>query len=186
MGIGEIWRRLFAKCVLKVAGTEAKETCGSAQFCADLEADIEGAVHAVRSMWNGAADNEEREFLLVDAANAFNAVNRTAILWTVRHSLPSGARFGFNYYRHWSQLDLRQHMRELEDYEVVPDMLEVDITADTVTEVAAKLSGAGGPGGVDAIALQQWLLRYGVQSHSLREAVAEFTRWMTNDTPPWV
>ena len=47
VGIGEIWRRLFARCVLKVAGTEAKEACGSAQLCAGLEAGIEGAVHAV-------------------------------------------------------------------------------------------------------------------------------------------
>ena len=107
VGIGEIWRRLFAKCVLKVAGTEAKEACGSAQLCAGLEAGIEGAVHAVRAMWNGAADNEEWGFLLVDAANAFNAGNRTAILWTVRHRWPSGARFSFNCYRHWSQLMIR-------------------------------------------------------------------------------
>ena len=50
VGIGEIWRRLFAKCVLKITGTEAKEACGSAQFCADLEAGIEGAVHEVRAI----------------------------------------------------------------------------------------------------------------------------------------
>ena len=31
-------------------------------------------------------------------------------------------------------------VEEMEDYEVVPDMLELDIIADTVTEVAAKLS----------------------------------------------
>ena len=85
MGIGEIWRRLLAKCVLKVAGTEAKEECGSDQLCAGLEAGINGAVHAVRAMWKATEDNEEWGFLLVDAANAFNAGNRTAILWTVRH-----------------------------------------------------------------------------------------------------
>ena len=28
VGIGEIWRRLFAKTVLVVAGAEAKEECG--------------------------------------------------------------------------------------------------------------------------------------------------------------
>ena len=46
-------------------------------------------------------------------------------------------------------------VEELEDYDVYTDMLEPDITSDTVLEVAAKLSGAGGPGGVDAIELQQ-------------------------------
>ena len=108
VGIGEIWRRLLAKCVLKVAGTEAKEECGSDQLCAGLEAGIDGAVHAVRAMWKATEDNEEWGFLLVDAANAFNAGNRTAILWTVRHLWPAGARFAFNCYRHWSHLMIRR------------------------------------------------------------------------------
>ena len=90
-----------------MSGAEAKEACGSDQLCAGLEAGIEGAVHAVRAMWNGTEENEEWGFLLVDAANAFNAGNRTAILWTVRHLWPSGARFAFNCYRHWSQLMIR-------------------------------------------------------------------------------
>ena len=29
IGIGEIWRRLLAKCVLKVANTEAKDACSN-------------------------------------------------------------------------------------------------------------------------------------------------------------
>ena len=27
MGVGETWKRMMAKCVLKVAGQEVKETC---------------------------------------------------------------------------------------------------------------------------------------------------------------
>ena len=42
VGVGEIWRRLLAKCVLVVAGGEAKEACGSEQLCAGLEEGIEG------------------------------------------------------------------------------------------------------------------------------------------------
>ena len=45
-------------------------------------------------------------------------------------------------------------VEELKDYALCPDMLELDITSDTVLEVAANLSGAGGPGGVDTIELQ--------------------------------
>ena len=73
----------------------------------------------------------------------------------------------------------------LEDYDILPEMMELDVTSETVTEVAAALSGAGGPCGVDAIALQHWLLRFGKESYALREAVAAFTRWMANSTPPW-
>jgi hypothetical protein len=46
-------------------------------------------------------------FLLVDAANAFNELNRTAMLWTIRHEWPSGARFASNCYRHWATLVIR-------------------------------------------------------------------------------
>ena len=36
---------------------------------------------------------------LVDACNGFNELSRLAIMWTVRHRWPAGAR-----YRHWEQL----------------------------------------------------------------------------------
>ena len=45
---------------------------------------------------------------LVDARNEFNELIRLAMLWTVRHHCPAGARFAFNCYRHWEQLLLRQ------------------------------------------------------------------------------
>ena len=45
---------------------------------------------------------------LVDAHNGFNELSRLAMLWTVRHRWPVGARFSFNCYRHWAQLLLRQ------------------------------------------------------------------------------
>ena len=48
LGIGEVWERLWAKCVLGEAGQQGKLACGSSQLCAGLEAGIEGAIHAVR------------------------------------------------------------------------------------------------------------------------------------------
>jgi hypothetical protein len=50
IGMGETWRRLIAKCILHVAGKEAKEACGIDQLCAGLESGIEGAIHAMRHM----------------------------------------------------------------------------------------------------------------------------------------
>ena len=91
IGIGEIWRRLLAKCVLKVAGVKAKDACGNAQLCTGIEAGIEGAVHAIRALYAKKEDEEEWRFLLVYATNAFNAGNRIACLWTARHRWPSGA-----------------------------------------------------------------------------------------------
>ncbi len=107
VGIGECWSRLRAKCVLLLAIEEAKEACGVDQLCTGLEAGIEGVVHAMRLLWQSHAAEEEWGFLLVDAKNAFNEGNRTVMLWTVRHKWPSGARFTFNCYRHWSVLVVR-------------------------------------------------------------------------------
>jgi hypothetical protein len=104
--IGEIWRQLFAKCLLFVPGSEAKEACGIDQLCAGLEADVEGGTHAMHHLWAQHLDDADWGFLLIDVRNAFNELNRTAMLWAVRHEWPSGARFMHNCYRHWSMLVL--------------------------------------------------------------------------------
>ena len=39
---------MLEKCVLAVAGAEAKEACGTDQLYSGLEAGIEGGIHAVR------------------------------------------------------------------------------------------------------------------------------------------
>ena len=46
--------------------------------------------------------------MLVDARNGFYKLSRLAMLRTVRHRCPAGARFAFNCYRNWAQLLLRQ------------------------------------------------------------------------------
>ena len=45
--------------------------------------------------------------LLVDAHNALNEVNRTAMLKHVRNIWPVGAQFSFNAYHHWKLLALQ-------------------------------------------------------------------------------
>ena len=57
-------------------------------------------MHAARALYTEKEDNEEWELLLVHAANAFNASNRIACLWTARHRWLSGTRLSFNCYRH--------------------------------------------------------------------------------------
>ena len=80
-------------------------TIKSDQLAGGVEAGIEGAIHAARLQWAQHSDEEEDwGFLLIDARNAFNEENRTAMLWAVRYEWPSGARFTYNCYRHWSTL----------------------------------------------------------------------------------
>ena len=51
VGIGEVCRRLWAKCLLKAIGSQATAACGNFNLCAGLQAGIEGAVHAVRDVF---------------------------------------------------------------------------------------------------------------------------------------
>lgn len=74
---------------------------------------------------------------------------------------------------------------KLPAYNSTPHLVPNVITEDTVTEVANNLSGGAGLGGVDSILLKHLLLRHGGASRKLRLAVAEFTEWMANDSPPW-
>ena len=65
-----------------------------------------------------------------------------------------------------------------------PELTPVDITDDTVTAVARRLSGGAGPGGTDSVSLQHWLLRFGAAIAELRLIVWDFVEWLRNGRPP--
>ena len=88
----------MAKCLLKVSGSEAKSACGTTQLAGGLEAGIEGAIHAMRVLFEEHRSEEDWGFLLIDARNAFNEENCTCMLWEVWFEWPCGARFSFNCY----------------------------------------------------------------------------------------
>ena len=90
VGVGETWHHMMARCLLKVVGQEAKAACGTTQLAGGLEAGIEGAIHAMRILWEEHKKEEDWGFLFIDARNTFNEENRKAMLWAVRHKWPSG------------------------------------------------------------------------------------------------
>ena len=51
VGIGETWRRILAKCLLRVSGQESKAACGTEQLAGGVEAGIERAIHAAHLKW---------------------------------------------------------------------------------------------------------------------------------------
>ena len=96
VGVGETLRCLMAKCLLKFSVPEAKSACGTTQLAGGLEARIEGAMYAMRVLFGEHRKEENWGFLLIDARNAFNEENQTAMIWAVRHEWTSGAQFTFN------------------------------------------------------------------------------------------
>ena len=86
----------MAKCLLQVTGQEAKAACGTDQLAGGVEARIEGRICDMHLLWAQHSQEEDWGFLLIDAWNAFNEENRTAMLWAVWKEWPSGAQFTFN------------------------------------------------------------------------------------------
>ena len=92
------------KCLLRVMGKEAKDACGTEQHASGAESKIEGGIHAIRLLSHQNSQEEDWEFLLIDAWNTLNEENWTSMIWAVRNEWPSGAQFTFNCYYHWANL----------------------------------------------------------------------------------
>ena len=76
-------------------------------ICGDLEAGIDGGIHVVRLLCQKHAQEEDWEFLEIDALNAFNEEKHTAMMWVVKFEWTSGVRFALNCYLHWAMLVIR-------------------------------------------------------------------------------
>ena len=77
IGDGGVLRRLKGKLVVGVIKEDIITAVGPLQTCSGLKADIESAIHAMRKV---SEDDDTEAILLVDAENAFNNLNRKALL----------------------------------------------------------------------------------------------------------
>ena len=68
----------------------------------------EGTLMALEATWFLTHKADPILKMLVDACNRFNKLSFLAMLWTVRHFWPVGARLALNCYKHWSQLLFRK------------------------------------------------------------------------------
>ena len=107
IGVGETRKKLFAKCMLRSTGPKTTSACQDDQICARLKAGIDGTAHRVQAIWYTKLTTDDWGFLLIDTKKYFNEINKIVMQWTVYHLWPSGARFIFSCYRHWSSLVLR-------------------------------------------------------------------------------
>jgi hypothetical protein len=110
IGIGECLRRLIGKVVAVKTKQQVVEAGGKDQLATSLPAAIEGAAHSMTELFREHGDEEHADgygMLLVDASNAFNAVNRPAALWNARMIWTGAAYFLFNTYRSYNLLVIR-------------------------------------------------------------------------------
>ena len=98
IGIGETLRRVIGKAVCYATRVDVELACGSDQLCGGVRSGIEGAIHAMTSLFLQHSSASGWGVLLVDASNAFNSLNRVALLWNVRVLWPRCSRFVFNTY----------------------------------------------------------------------------------------
>ena len=107
IGIGESLRRLIGKVICFLTRDDAEAVCGVSQLCAGLRCGAEGAIHVAGDLFEAGGDSHG--MLVMDAENAFNSINRTALLWNIRILWPRVSRFVFNTYRGWSPLIIKGH-----------------------------------------------------------------------------
>ena len=75
----------MGKAIMQIVGSDVQESAGTLQLCAGQSAGVEAAVHAMRHIF--AADATDG-VLLIDADNAFNRINRKAILHNIQYICP--------------------------------------------------------------------------------------------------
>ena len=88
IGIGE-GLRLVLGCVLAlVTGWEAQSACGMDQLACGMQCGIKRAINATSALYDDHS-NDGWGFLLMDATNAFNSVNRVTTLWNLSQGIAS-------------------------------------------------------------------------------------------------
>ena len=86
IGVGEILRSITGKIIVSVVKKEVISSTGSLQVCAGQEAGSEAAIHAMEKIFK---EESTEAVLLVDAANAFNSINRKLFLHNVSILCPA-------------------------------------------------------------------------------------------------
>ena len=96
IGIGEVLRRIIGRCVMKVLKEDVQEAAGNLQTCTGKQAGAEAAIHAMRNIFN---EEDCEAVLLIDASNAFNTINRKAMLHNIGIICPVMSKFVENTYK---------------------------------------------------------------------------------------
>ena len=101
IGIGEILNRIIGKCIMQVLRERIRKAAGNLQVCSGHQAGGEAAIHAMRDIFE---EENIEAVILVDAKNAFNTINREAMLHNIKMKCPSFSKYVENTYGSPSEL----------------------------------------------------------------------------------
>ena len=101
IGVGEILRRIIGKVIGWTLKQDIQQAAGPLQVATGLESGAEAAIHAMREIFEG---EDCEAVILVDASNAFNALNRQTALHNIQYICPPFATILINTYRQPSRL----------------------------------------------------------------------------------
>ncbi len=72
-----------------------------------------------------------------------------------------------------------------EQYNEVPAALPTDCTSEDLEALTLRMSGSADPSSFNAVMMRKCLLRYGRALSELRQEMADWVEWLSNESPPW-
>ena len=103
IGVGEVLRRMVGKMISWSLSDEIQEAGGPLQVSTGLQGGSEAAIHAMKKLFD---DDNTDGVILVDAANAFNRLNRRTALHNIQYLCSPFAIILINTYRQPARLFL--------------------------------------------------------------------------------
>ena len=95
IAIGEIYRRLTAKCLLEEIRPDARRHFWPVQTGVCVPAGVDAAVHTVRAWANRNNNCQQKVLVKLDFHNAFNTISRKAVLDAVETDFPTLSRWAW-------------------------------------------------------------------------------------------
>ena len=140
IGIRETVRRIIGKAIALTIKEDIQEAAGLLQVCAGHISGCEAAVHAMRQVY----DSQQTEaVILVDASNAFNALNREAALRNIQQLCPSLSKIIINTYREDSELFIDGSTLYSQEGTTQGDLLAMAMYAIALTPLIHQLEKEG-------------------------------------------
>ena len=83
--MGELFRRIMAKCVIQITKSDILDVTGSLRVSASQKYGSQSAIHAINSMFSA---DQTHNVLLIDVTNALNMLHRATALHNISTLCP--------------------------------------------------------------------------------------------------